>query len=81
MRLIATATDSSCDGEDGSFGAGDGASCVSGAEATGRPATTSLPGSSLLAPDTLWLALTGTSRAGLAQPIHEGARARKPNPA
>ena len=42
--------------------------CVSGDQATGRLLlllpTYSLPGSSLLAPDTLWLALTGTSRAG-----------------
>ena len=41
--------------------------CVSGDQATGLLLllpTYSLPGSSLLAPDTLWLALTGTSRAG-----------------
>ena len=78
MCLIATAT-ASWDGDDVSFGDGD-EMCVSGAEATGG--SSSLPGSSLLLPpDTPWLALTGTSRAGLAQPIHERARARKPNPA
>ena len=62
MRFIATATES-WDGDDVSFGRDE--TCVSGVrQQAAAYQQLSLPGSSLLPPDTPWLALTGTSRAG-----------------